>query len=423
MPGFVMKATAAFSFFCLAGLPNAWAQQSPAPPPGAPAPPAAEAPAAAPTSNAMANPSMTGPLVANPNPAKFDAGPLGPVYVTGVVSGLALGTANPNPAVPFLIGADHSGHIDISNGQAIVQTTSGPLQFYAQAGVYSLPTLGVTYIQADSANHDFFGPLPVGYVKWQPTDEFSLQGGKLPTLIGAEYTFTFQNMNIQRGLLWNMEPAISRGVQANYTWGPLAFAASFNDGYYSDRFNWLDGSVTWTIDKVNSLVFAGGGNLGSSSTGVSPPVFTTNPALNNGSIFNVIYTYNDAPWTITPYFQYTSVDAKPAFGWIKSTQSYGGAILANYAINDNINLAGRFEVVGSSGSATDGSANVVGFGSGSGAFSFTVTPTYQAGIFFLRGEASVVSAFSTNSAVAPVFGHTGTKRDQERVLIEGGFVF
>jgi len=28
---------------------------------------------------------------------------------------------------------------------------------------------------------------------------------KLPTLIGAEYTFTFENMNIERGLLWNQE--------------------------------------------------------------------------------------------------------------------------------------------------------------------------------------------------------------------------
>jgi len=287
MPGLARKATAAFSFVCLAGLPNAWAQQPPPPPPGAPPPPAAEQPAAAPTSNAMTTPSMTGPLSANPNPAKFDAGPLGPVYVTGVVSGLAFGTANPNPG-------DKSSHFDISNGQAIVQTTSGQLQFYAQAGVYSLPSLGSFYVTADSANHTFFGPLPTGFLKWQPTDEFSLQGGKLPTLIGAEYTFTFENMNIQRGLLWNLEPAISRGVQANYTWGPVAFSASFNDGYYSDRFNWLDGSATWTIDKVNTLILAGGGNLGRSTTAT----FATNPVLNNGSIFNVIsvsYTHLTLP--------------------------------------------------------------------------------------------------------------------------------
>jgi len=121
------------------------------------------------------------------------------------------------------------------------------------------------------------------------------------------------------------------------------------------------------------------------------------------------------------------VDSRPSLGWTKSTQSYGGAILASYAFNDNINLAGRLEVVGSSGNPTDGSANVVGYGPGSGAFSFTVTPTYQAGIFFLRGEASVVSAFSVPAvppgAVGFAFGHNGLKKDQERFLIEGGFIF
>jgi hypothetical protein len=59
-----------------------------------PPPPAGEQPAAAgeqpaaPT--AMTTPTMVGPLAANPNPISFDAGPLGPVYMTGVVSALGL---------------------------------------------------------------------------------------------------------------------------------------------------------------------------------------------------------------------------------------------------------------------------------------------------------------------------------------------
>jgi len=46
--------------------------------------PAVEQPTA-PT--AMTTPAMTGPLAANPNPTSVDAGSLGPVYVTGAVSG------------------------------------------------------------------------------------------------------------------------------------------------------------------------------------------------------------------------------------------------------------------------------------------------------------------------------------------------
>ena len=74
-------------------------------------------------------------------------------------------------------------------------------------------------------------------------DSFSIEAGKLPTLIGDEYTFTFENMNIERGLLWNQEPAVSRGVQANYTAGPLTSRVSWNDGYYSNVYNWISGSA------------------------------------------------------------------------------------------------------------------------------------------------------------------------------------
>ena len=65
--------------------------------------------------------------------------------------------------------------------------------------------------------------------------------GILPTLIGAESTFDFQNMNIERGLLWNQENAINRGVQINQTMGKFTASLSYNDGFYSNRYNWLTG--------------------------------------------------------------------------------------------------------------------------------------------------------------------------------------
>ncbi len=92
-----------------------------------------------------------------------------------------------------------------------------------------------------------------------PTDSFSIEAGKLPTLIGEEGTFTFQNLNIERGLLWNVENLINRGVQGNYTWGPLGFALSWNDGYYTDNFKYVTGAVTWTVDSSDTIVLAGGG--------------------------------------------------------------------------------------------------------------------------------------------------------------------
>jgi hypothetical protein len=63
-------------------------------------------------------------------------------------------------------------------------------------------------------------------LKLVPEKNTSIQFGLLPTLMGAEYTFSFQNMNIERGLLWGQENAITRGVQINQTMGK--FTASFS---------------------------------------------------------------------------------------------------------------------------------------------------------------------------------------------------
>ena len=397
----------------LGAHPAAWAQQ---PPPGAPAP-AAEA---APTPTGMSAPTMTAPLVANPNPMKFDIAPFPTIYVTGAVSGLGLWQTAP------LLG-DHGGHVDMSNGLIIAQTTEGLVQFFTAAGGYSFPTLGAPYFNVDQTMGDTFGPVPEAYLKIAPNDAFSVQVGKLPTLIGAEQAFTFQNMNIERGLLWAQEPIVSRGVQANYTTGPLAFNVSLNDGFYSDSYNWLTAAATWTIDKENSLELVGGGNFDHTDKNV----FTCNLAAcltkvpffpNNGDIFNVIYTYNAAPVTITPYFQYTSVPGTKNFplGPVKGASTYGAALLANFAYNDNLNLAARWEFIASTGSVGKGSANLL-YGPGSNAASFTFTPTYTLGIGFLRADASVVT--TSNTTPGFVFGHGGNKQTQARFVVEAGIVF
>ena len=215
-------------------------------------------------------------------------------------------------------------------------------------------------------------------------------------------------MNIERGLLWNHEPIISRGIQVNYALGPLTLSVSWNDGFYSNNYNWMSGLASYLIDKSNTIAVAGGGNFGQSSRST----FVTPQAQNNSRIFNLIYTYNSEPWTITPYFQYTNVPSNTALG-LTSASTYGGAILANYKINDNVNVAGRAEYISSTGSG-----NVL-YGPGSSAASFTVTPTWQDGIWFLRGEGSVVQVWDSPGA----FGRDGTARTQARWLLETGVIF
>lgn len=373
----------------------------PVPPPGTPA---------APSSNAMTNPTLTGPLVANPNPAKFESNTIfGPVYVTGVLSGLGFVEGNH-------FASDHGSYADISNGQVIAQTNSGPLQFYAQAGIYSIPSLGTPYIRASQLNNQLFGPLPVAWGKYVVNDNFNVQAGKLPTLIGAEYTFTFENMNIERGLLWNQESAVSKGVQANLTTGPVAWSLSLNDGFDSDRYNWITGAATWTVDPANTIEVVGGGNFGQTNVAT----LLTPTAQSNSTIVDLIYTYNAAPWTITPYFQYTEVPKNTSLGFFHDASTVGFALLANYSINDNWNLAGRAEYISSSGSVANGAANLL-YGPGSNAWSLTLTPTWQQGIFFARGEGSIVEASSTTPGFA--FGKSGNQKTQGRLMIEGGILF
>lgn len=402
----------------LASGPDAAAQQAPpvaqltAPAPAAPAT-AAPAPAA-PASNAMTTPTMTGPLVANPAPLSFPAGFLGNVYFDGAVSGMGLFQTAPQGYL-----GDHTDQFDISNGLVSLQNTTGIFQFFVQAGIYSFPALGTPYLHSWRTTGDFFGPVPVAYGKLAPTDTISVEAGKLPTLIGAEYGFTFQNMNIERGLLWGQEPVVSRGVQGNYTWGPVAFSLSLNDGFYSGDYDWLSGAATWTIDRINTLELVAGGNFSRNSVfkaATSPPFSVVVPTpQDNSTIVNLIYTYSNAPWTITPYLQYTRVPTIASLG-IADSATYGAALLASYQINGNWSLAGRGEIIGSSGGT-----NLLGYGVGSSAVSFTLTPTWQQGIYFARAEGSVVSAWSTTPGF--VFGATGNTKTQGRFLLEGGIIF
>lgn len=398
----------------LAPVSPAAAQTPPPPPAAAPA----EAPAA-PTSPLTA-PSLSGPLALSATPYNFEAAGLGKVYVSGVLSGLGL--FQTDPTTVFYQGKfqhDNGANADISNGMLIAQKIDGFFQFYAQGGVYSFPALGVNYNvtqKAVTTYNAYFGAAPVVYGKVVPSDIFNIEFGKLPTLIGAEYAFTFQNMNIERGLLWNQEPIVSQGVQANLTTGPLAWSLSFNDGYYSGNYNWISGAATWTIDAANSVSVTAGGNVNNfNGNTVATPYFQ-----NNSDIVDLIYTYNAAPWTITPYFQYTSVPKNPSLGATKGAETWGGAILAKYSFNDNWNLAGRLEYIGSSGNSTDGSPSLL-YGPGSSAWSVSVTPTWQNDIYFARLEGSYVGTSSTTAGF--VFGKTGNSKSQERLLVEAGIMF
>jgi hypothetical protein len=397
-------AGAAMTFALVAGA------QTPAPAPAST--PAAQAPAPAAPADAAPTPLstfvLTGPLTWLP-PATFDAGPFGKLSVNGILTGFAQFQNNSVPG-------DDSSQATLSNGEIFVQKADGKFQWFVQAGVYSLPTLSVPFVNAQNTESNLYGPVPVAYAKLQAgkTTQFLL--GSLPTLMGAESTFTYQNFNIERGIVWNQENAINRGLQVNQTIGKyLSASFSWNDGYYSNRYSFLSGSATLTKGP-HSLVYDGMGNL-------SKTVFETaaTPIQNNGYMHAVIYTYTKGPWIISPYFQYGKLPTNAKVGVGNATSATGGAVNVSYAFKSGFSLPVRFEGLTSSGTPTDKSVNMLGFGAGSSSITFTATPTYQKGGMFVRSDLAIVHA--TNYTPGDVFGKTGADASQFRCALEFGFIF
>jgi hypothetical protein len=362
-----------------------------------------------PTPVPPSTPSLAGPLKANPNPFQVDGGPLGTVYISGVISGLGLTQNNPFPG-------DDSNLVDLSNAQVIVQTSQGPVQFYAQAGGYSIASLGTPYFQAGNYTRDTFGLLPVAYVKIAPTSDFNVIAGKLFTLQGAENAFTFQNFNIERGLLFNQTATINRGVQANYAHGPLSASLSLNDGFYSGKYNWLSGTLGYAVSPHDSITFGAASHLSTSARSS----FTTPLTLNNGELYFLSWTHNQGPWTIQAYGQLQHTDKDSTLGIVHGASTYGAALLGKYSFTKELSLAARAEYIKSTGSVADGSPSLL-YGPGSSAWSLTATPTWQKGIFFIRGEGSYLSA----QDVVPGFGlgKNFDKHSQTRGLVEAGIFF
>jgi hypothetical protein len=423
-----LRTTSAAMALLLSGAAYA-ADLAPAP---APAPAAETKPCAA----TVANPAFGPTIKANPSPVCFTS-PIGDLYVGGAVTGYFYHASSPfNPlspvgTLPLNTGRDEQNRLDFSNLMASLQKVDGPFQFYVQAGLYTFPTLGLPVYSSFDQNTAYFGPVPIIYGKYQFNDEWSVQGGRMPTNIGTELLFTYQNINIARGLLVGQENFFNQGVQVNYASGPWAASVAVVDGFYSGELNWVTGLVTYKIDD-NNLVGINGGTHFTSFNSLdhgSKFQYATPLTLQNSSIFVVNYTYTNGPWTATPYFQYTSVDRDLRLG-LAGAETYGGALLVAYNFTDNFSLGGRIEYIAQSGSRFNpGATTSLLYGAGSSAASYTITPTFNFDRFFVRGEYSHVDLYGIQlgslaaGTLGTGFGRTGNARSQDRYMVETGFTF
>jgi hypothetical protein len=389
---------------------------------------ATPAPAAAPppAPSAAPFPAMSASIAMPAPPMTYDLGILGKVSVGGVVSLFA--QTQTNPVFNFGTGKDdQTSTIDLSNAQIFINKSDGVFQYFVQAGTYSLPALGpFAYTPSAKQPAALFGNVPQAFIKIVPNSNFSIEVGNLPTLVGDEYTFSFENLNIERGLLWGYEPAVSRGVQANFSEGPFAVSVAWTDGFYSGKYNSISALATWTIDSSNTLAFDVEGPTGKVNVSTS----TTYPPLANETIYNIMYTHTMGQWIINPYLQYTSTPSSSFFGYSK-VDSWGAAVLVNYAFDakstwSGVSIPFRIEYLSSQGSSNSAAQPNIMFSPGAKTWSFTITPTYQYKNYFIRAEASYVTASHIDPYAAffgSAYGDSGDKKDQLKGLIETGVAF
>jgi hypothetical protein len=364
---------------------------------------------------AQAEPTPAASIAPSPSPSPSPVA--SPVVLHAVLSASLALTSGVNRTGSFdsSIGMDRATRANVSNAFVLLSKPQGTFQFALQGGAYSIPVVGVggnKTIQT-GANTDLFGPLPLAYVEYAPSGSFNVSAGVLASLTGAESTYTYLNWNIQRGAVWNVENAVSRGFRASFTTGKLTTTLGANDGFYSGRFGAAEGSLTYAPDAGDSLLFVA--VIPNSRTPGNP---TTSVA--NKELLNVVFTRTRGNLQIAPYILYARSPAATSLGFAGPESAFGGALLAKWTINSHFGAAFRYETLHNSSTVGDssGNADLIGYGAGSGINTYTLTPSWTNGQTFARMDFSTVRV--TSPAPGLAFGDHGVQRDQFRTMLEIG---
>lgn len=308
-------------------------------------------------------------------------------------------TASPSPIIVIApeftlydFGANDVAYPNADVGSALLNVTAnaGNLHATATAGAYSFPVAGFPLLpdNAPGANVMLYSPLPVAALTYDFNSHLSVAAGKFAALLGQESPFTYQNINVQRGIAWSMEPTISRGIQLAYTNGPWSTVLQENDAYYSGANRAFEGLISWSASANTNLQFAAiitGANV--------PPNPTT--TVGNKAEYDLMYTRTIGRLELLPYFLWVHSPASNALGYARANDATAAVVLAAWTFSPQWSAAFRYEAARNASSSSDMSANadLVGFGAGSSASSETLTPTYHLGNGgVLRLEYSHVSA-------------------------------
>ncbi len=360
-----------------------------------------------------------GTTVASAGAVEAQATPA-PYSVDGAFSLYSVHTAGVNAtgALDVPTGVDEISRTDVSNGVVTFTKNTGFFRFGITAGIYAFPVVGETMNPTTQAgaNTALYGYVPSYYVAFVPNAHLTISAGQLATLLGQENGFTYQNVDIQRGLLWAVESTFSRGVRVAYTQGKFTGDIEYNDGFYTARHRAFEGFLGWapSADTNVAVAFiAPQANAPGNATA----------AIANKTECDFMLTQQLGKLQLLPYVLFVHSPASAALGYARAESATGAAFLAEYAFDARFSIGTRYEWFADNSSLTDASPNAdfSGYGPGSHAQSFTVTPTYRANLFFARAEFSAVNASGAKPGLA--FGPAGAGSLQTRLLVETGVQF
>jgi len=307
---------------------------------------------------------------------------------------------------------------DYANIQATVTRNTGAFRFGATIGEYAFPVVGqaINPTFRAGSNTDVFSYVPVAYVQYVPNAAWTVTAGKMAALLGQESNFTYQNVNIQRGLGWNAEPTFTRGVRASYVQGKFTGNLGYTDGFYSGRLNTLEGLVAWNASANTTVqvawILPKSDALPNPTTGIA-----------NKREGDLMLTRQIGKLQLLPYLLWIDSPQNKSIGFNGDERAFAGVLIANYVFDSAWSVGARYESISNRSSALDPGANadLVGFGPGSTATTFTITPAFKTGHTTLRAEYSSVNLGTFTPGLG--FGATGRNSSQSRLGFELGVQF
>ncbi len=255
-------------------------------------------------------------------------------------------------------------------GTAIVSISKkkGKFGYTFIGGAYAVPVIGAL----DSKNNDAlpttglttsaFSGIPVAYIDYSITPSFTVALGRLPTIIGYETFATALNDYIQRGRVWNFQPVVHHGIRLSYGVGNISATLGVNDGLFSLGPNFKGTTLTPGVELGVGTSL--GKNLSISLAGL----YIDKGALEDDKDKrdyqgNLIVAYGTGNITV-------AIDALYLNSGDDETSDTGVALHAKYE-GKKFGVAGRIEYLD---------------GDNEKATTFTITPSYKHGNYFVRLE-------------------------------------